>query len=84
MIYSHDPLIVFRDILGFEAADYDTPSGDTSGSFDPKVKHESPDLCCDRIHIVYEDFDENDPTQKFKKFRVSYFALASIVGNSNK
>ena len=84
MIDSHDPLIVFRDILGFEAADYDPPSGDTSGSFDPKVKHKSPDLCCDRIHIVYEDFDENDPTQKFKKFRVSYFALAMEDSSNDK
>ncbi len=84
MIDSHDPIIVFRDILGFEAADSPPSSGTTSDSFDSKVKHKSPDLCCDRIHIVYEDFDENDPTQKFKKFRVSYFALAMEDSSNDK
>ena len=77
MIDSHDPLLVFRDILGYEAADY-TPPADagTQIAFDPRMKHEASDICCDRIHIVYEDFDETSPTQKFKKFRISYFALA--------
>ena len=77
MIDSHDPLLVFRDILGYEAADQPPNDLDPdTDTFDPRMKHNNSDLCCDRIHIVYEDFDKTDPTQKFKKFRVSYFALA--------
>lgn len=67
IIDSHDPIIVFRNTLGYSAADV-TP-------ITPPSKNRQTDTCCDRIHIVYGDFDKNDPTQKYKRYRVSYFAL---------
>ena len=67
IIDSHDPIIVFRNTLGYSAADV-TP-------ISPPSKNRQTDTCCDRIHIVYGDFDKNDPTQKYKRYRVSYFAL---------
>lgn len=67
MIDSHDPLIVIRNTLGYYPADQtDQPI---------PSKHKGKDTCCDRIHIVYEDFDETDPKQKYKKYRISYFGL---------
>ena len=67
IIDSHDPIIVFRNTLGYSAANV-TP-------ITPHSKNRQTDTCCDRIHIVYGDFDKNDPTQKYKRYRVSYFAL---------
>ena len=67
IIDSHDPIIVFRNTLGYSAADV-SPSS-------PPSKNRTTDACCDRIHIVYGDFDKNDPTQKYKRYRLSYFAL---------
>ena len=67
IIDSHDPIIVFRNTLGYSAADV-SPSS-------PPSKNRTTDTCCDRIHIVYGDFDKNDPTQKYKRYRLSYFAL---------
>ena len=71
IIDSHDPIIVFRDILGYSAADTIPPGSDPP--IEPKNR--STDTCCDRIHIVYGDFDKNDPKQKYKRYRLSYFAL---------
>ncbi|PDH17915.1 MAG: pilus assembly protein PilV [Pelagibacterales bacterium MED-G44] len=67
IIDSHDPIIVFRNTLGYSAADV-SPSS-------PPSKNRTTDTCCDRIHIVYGDFDKNDPKQKYKRYRLSYFAL---------
>lgn len=67
IIDSHDPIIVFRNTLGYSAADV-TP-------ISPPSKNRQTDTCCDRIHIVYGDFDKNDPKQKYKRYRLSYFAL---------
>jgi len=67
IIDSHDPIIVFRNTLGYSPADM-TPSS-------PPSKNRANDTCCDRIHIVYGDFDKNDPKQKYKRYRVSYYAL---------
>ena len=45
IIDSHDPIIVFRNTLGYSAADV-SPSS-------PPSKNRTTDACCDRIHIVY-------------------------------
>ena len=46
---SHDPIIVRKDKLG-DAAESDTAIS----------KNDEADLCCDKIHIVYGDFNQND------------------------
>jgi len=65
---SHDPIIVVRNQLGYEAKD------NIGGSERTASRHNSNHVCCDRIHIVYGDFDKNDE-QKYKKYRITYFAL---------
>ena len=35
--------------------------------------------CCDKIHIVYDDFNQHD-VQPYKRYRVTYYALAVIDG----
>ena len=71
IIDSHDPIIVLRDILGYSAADTLPP-----GTEPPIIpKNRSTDTCCDLIHIVYGDFDKNDPIQQYKRYKITYFAL---------
>ena len=62
---SHDPIIVIKDELG-DAADSDTAIS----------KNDEADLCCDKIHIVYGDFNQND-AQPYKRYRVTYYAKSS-------
>ena len=38
---------------------------------------------CDMIHIVYGDFDEYDPVQNYKKYKITYFAKAEQDGSDN-
>ena len=65
---SHDPLIVKRNTLGYNGV------GSIAGT--AAEKHDTVnDKCCDRIHIVYGDFDQNSATQPYKKYRITYYAL---------
>ena len=63
---SHDPIIVIKDELG-DATDSDAGISKND---------EALDQCCDKIHIVYGDFNQND-TQPYKRYRVTYFAKPS-------
>ena len=71
---SHDPIIVIKNKLGYSA-------GDTESGSDLSVsKNNENDLCCDRIHIVYGDFNQND-AQPYKRYKVTYYALPSSNGD---
>ncbi len=70
---SHDPVIVIKNKLGYS-------TGDASGS-DDFDKNDENDLCCDRIHIVYGDFNQNDTVQPYKRYRVTYYAQPRSNGN---
>jgi len=61
---SHAPLIVLKETLGYNRDD---------ASLAP-TKINNADLCCDRIHIVYGDFNQNDNDQPYKRYRLTYFA----------
>ena len=63
---SHDPIIVIKDELG-----------DLTGSVLAEFKNEEADKCCDKIHIVYGDFNQNDADQPYKRYRVTYYAKPS-------
>ena len=41
-----------------------------------KPKNDEADKCCDKIHIVYGDFNQND-AQPYKRYRVTYYAIPS-------
>ena len=61
---SHAPLIVLKETLGYDRDD---------ASLEP-TKIEGEGFCCDRIHIVYGDFNQNDNDQPYKRYRLTYFA----------
>ena len=65
---SHDPIIVVENELGYSAED------------DVSKNNTIDDLCCDKIHIVYGDFNQHDATQPYKRYKVTYYALPSGEG----
>ena len=66
---SHDPIIIEKNVLGFSV----------DGAADPESKHEDDDVCCDRIHIVYDDFNQNDVNQPYKRYKTTYFAKKTLT-----
>jgi len=67
---SHDPLIIVKNKLGYLTdKNEDVKNHET--------KNASEDMCCDRIHIVYGDFDADDSDQPYKRYRITYFAKKS-------
>ena len=66
---SHDPLIIIKNDLGYETDDVTIPNRDTQINTD--------DMCCDKIHIVYGDFDQKDDEQPYKRYKITYFAMRS-------
>ena len=62
---SHDPIVIVANKLGHNI-----------DGTDLKVNKNDPesDLCCDKIHIVFEDFNQNDKLQPYKKYKLTYYA----------
>ena len=70
---SHDPIIIVKSELGYTRAEI-------GAAITSPAKHDSKDLCCDKIHIVYDDFNQNDTTQPYKRYKTTYYALAITDG----
>jgi len=72
------PIVIYPDTLDYGTAtdqpgyDIIEPDTDLNG------------MCCDRIHIVYGDFDADEMNktskQPYKKYRITYFARALSKG----
>ena len=60
---SHDPVVIVPNQLGHSISDA-IPN--------PTPKHNATDLCCDKIHVVYDDFNQLDTLQPFKRYKVTY------------
>ena len=62
---SHDPIVIVANKLGhnIDGTDSTVTKNDTAS-----------DLCCDKIHIVFEDFNQNDKLQPYKKYKLTYYA----------
>ena len=81
---SHAPIIIYDDTLNYKeitgytkvnkGSGYKDENEETKLTGKDQEETKSLSLCCDRIHIVYGDFDANTD-QKYKKYRISYFAL---------
>ena len=74
---SHAPIIIYKDTLNYkEITGYKAIANSSEAKLTSEDAEEtkSLSLCCDRIHIVYGDFDANTE-QQYKKYRISYFAL---------
>ena len=92
---SHDAVIIIKDELGYEKAKDATRNGNSiptlpredlgyKASKDAHTKQAdgTTDMltkCCDKIHIVYDDFNQHDD-QPYKRYRVTYYALAITDG----
>jgi hypothetical protein len=74
---SHDPIIIVKGRLGYTRADL-------GATVTPPSKHDSSDLCCDKIHIVYDDFNQNDATQPYKRYKITYYALPVEDGGDKR
>ena len=62
---NHDPIVIIANELGHNI-----------DGTDPKVtKNNAGDLCCDKIHIVFDDFNQNDKLQPYKRYKLTYYAL---------
>jgi len=70
---SHDPIIVLEQTLGYNSGEEDGFIGTDS--------HYDSDPCCDRIHIVYGDFNQNNLEQPYKKYKITYYALPREEGD---
>jgi Tfp pilus assembly protein PilE len=67
---SHNPIVIRKNRLGFQTS--------SDGSDSIKSKANSTNKCCDQIEIVYEDFNQNDLDQPFKRYRITYYADEKI------
>ena len=67
---SHDPLIIIKNEL-----DYLKVAPGTATS-----QHNINDMCCDKLHIVFDDFDQHDATHPYRRFKVTYYAKAITDG----
>ena len=62
---SHDPIVIVASELGHSI----------DGTVSTVTKNDpTSDLCCDKIHIVFEDFNQNDKLQPYKKYKLTYYA----------
>ena len=65
---SHDPIIIEKG---------ESALGPTDGSESRIAIQGHPDegsKCCDRIHIVYDDFNQNKPNQPYRRYKITYYA----------
>jgi hypothetical protein len=76
IIDSHDPIIVMKSMLGYDSVDEASPTTVNA--------HSANDLCCDRIHIVYGDFNKEDPDQKYKRYKITYYAKPMESNENDK
>tara|TARA_B100000029_G_scaffold513110_1_gene611683 strand:+ start:503 stop:1465 length:963 start_codon:yes stop_codon:yes gene_type:complete len=72
------PIVIYPDTLDYGTAE-------VQPGYDPiEADAELNRMCCDRIHIVYGDFDANEMAktdkQPYKKYRITYFARALSKG----
>ena len=86
---SHDPIIIIEDELGnakstSTSLETDSPTSDEDTTTS-KQKLDYEDFCCDKIHIVYGDFNEDHINevhsppdtinQPYKRYRITYYAM---------
>ena len=78
ILESHDPIIIEKgnDTLG--------PLGGTAERIVEENHPDEGSKCCDRIHIVYDDFNQNDATQPYKRYKITYYAAPITDGSGSR
>ena len=69
---SHDPIIIVKNHLGFN-----------KNNENPSVANSADKVCCDIIHIVFDDFNQNNDSQPYLRYKVSYFAEKNDVDSND-
>ena len=76
---SHMPVVIYKNTLGYDevvtSETLETKLGKNLNLVDENHADDPIKVCCDRIHVVYGDFNANDLTQPYKRYRVTYFAM---------
>ena len=70
---THDPIVIESNQLGHKSALFD----DATEPVEKVETHAKGALCCDKIHIVFDDFNQNDEEQPYKRYKVTYYAKAT-------
>ena len=81
---SHDPIIIVKNELGYTtdtSEESDTGKHNVVKEDGVWVDSGTEDMCCDKIHIVYGDFDQNNLEQPYKRYKITYFAEKRSSGN---
>ena len=73
---SHDPIIIEKSTLG--------PEADSSSKIEIVGHPDEGSKCCDRIHIVYDDFNQNDANQPYKRYKIIYYAAPITDGDGQR
>ena len=72
---SHDPIVIVANQLGHSI----------DGTDSTATKNDTGAMCCDKIQIVFDDFNQNDKLQPYKKYKLTYYALpVSDADDSNQ
>ena len=74
---SHHGIVIIK------AVDPEAIGHNIDGDATPLLKNNTNDMCCDKIHIVYDDFNQNDPIQPYKRYRITYYAEPINDANGN-
>ena len=90
----HVPIVICKNKIGYpgisttdiEGSKYEAIPDSNSQHATPPGGPGTIDPCCDRIHIVYGDFDVLDFDQPYKRYRITYYAKPMIkkIGSSKK
>lgn len=74
---SHAPIVIYKNTMDYDLGDTEEFSKTRYVNVDG-LNIDGDTQCCDRIHIVYGDFDINDRNQPYKRYRISYFAKRMV------
>ena len=65
---SHAPIVIQQGLDHVSFVETGTPH------VTKDTKNNPLDICCDKIHIVFDDFDQTNPLQPYKRYKTTYYA----------
>ena len=71
---SHAPIVIQEGLDHVSFVETGTPH------VTKNTKNNPLDICCDKIHIVFDDFDQTDPLQPYKRYKTTYYARPTDDG----
>ena len=71
---SHAPIVIEEGLDHVSFVDTGAPHQTKN------TKNNPLDICCDKIHIVFDDFNQNDVLQPYKRYKTTYYARPTDDG----